>query len=336
MTSNSQIQSTTESVEVPLVTAIVLCYNHARFVAEALESVRLQTHPRIELIIVDDCSKDSSVKAIEEWILSHRVECVFLKHEKNQGVCASLNDALRHAKGKYVAAFAADDVWLCDKTEAQVSVLEGAPDRLGVVFSDAIQINESGERLPELFIAAHRPMPKIPSGRVFDELWEGNFIPAMTTMVRRECFLRVGNYDETLAYEDWDMWLRLGLDYEFCYCPAPLACYRLVSTSMVRTMMPRILESSARVNLKMLERRVLNASQRALAGIRLMRYAKSRYYDGLPGADQWLWRAMHYRFDFWGLFLLVCSTLKVPPIWVRRVQGFASQNSSAKLTALPS
>jgi glycosyltransferase involved in cell wall biosynthesis len=311
-------QAGDRAVEMPLVSAIVLCYNHARFVVEALESVRLQTYPRIQLIILDDCSKDASVSIIKNWIEQCGFDCIFLRHERNQGLCASLNHALEHAQGKYLAAFAADDLWLPNKTAYQVELLERGPEIVAVTFSDAFQINDAGARLPEAFISAHRPMPRIPTGKIFDQLWEGNFIPAMTAMIRRKCLEQVGHYDESLAYEDWDMWLRLSQRFEFLFCPEPLACYRLVGTSMVRTMMPAILESSARICVKLLESGGLDRSQRSLATSRLLHHAKSRYYDKFPDASRWLRLALSYKFDPWAFVLLACVGLRIPPWWVNR------------------
>lgn len=321
MTSEFQNQTDTKRrASEPLVSAIVLCYNHARFVREALNSVRSQSYGEIQLIVVDDCSKDDSVRVIETWIEDHGSNCLFLRHPKNRGICASLNHALSHARGKYVAAFAADDIWLPAKTEIQVALLESVSDKVGVAFSDAYRIGESGEELPGLFIATHRPMQCIPTGKVFDQLWEGNFIPAMATMVRRTCFDRVGTYDESLTYEDWDMWLRLSLEYEFCYGPEPLAKYRVVSTSMVRTMMPAIQESSAHICVKLLQLGKLNKSQRSLAGLRLLRHGKSRYYDQLPRAETWLRTGLRYKFDPWAFVLLVFMKMRIPSRFIIRVQ----------------
>ena len=84
---------------VPLVSMIVICYNQARFVVETLESVKAQSYKNTELIIVDDCSTDDSVAVIERWLRENGIQCTFIRHEKNQGVCKALNDALAVASG---------------------------------------------------------------------------------------------------------------------------------------------------------------------------------------------------------------------------------------------
>jgi len=74
----------------------------------------------------------------------------------------------------------------------------------------------------------------MPTGAIFPVLFDGNFIPAMTTLIRRSCYATVGPYDERLSYEDWDMWLRLARIYKFIFSPFISASYRLVSTSLVQ------------------------------------------------------------------------------------------------------
>jgi glycosyltransferase involved in cell wall biosynthesis len=220
----------------PLVSLIALCYNHARFARQCLESVLAQTYEVTELIIMDDASRDDSVRIIHDWIAERKVRCRFIAHEKNAGVCASLNEALAYATGKYVSMVSTDDVWELDKLERQVPLMEAAPDDVAVLYSDAWRMDEAGVRVPGFFIASHRQFEAMPSGAIFPIMWEGNFIPAMTTLIRRSCLEAVGKYDERLIYEDWDMWLRLSEAYQFIYSPFPSATYRLMPNSLVHVL----------------------------------------------------------------------------------------------------
>jgi glycosyltransferase involved in cell wall biosynthesis len=223
----------------PLVSLIALCYNHARFARQCLESVLAQTYEATELIIVDDASTDDSVRVIREWIAERGLCCRFITHEKNAGVCATLNDALSYVTGKYVSMVSTDDAWEPDKLERQVPLMEAAPDDVAVLYSNAWRMDKAGARLSGLFIESHRHFETMPSGKIFPILWEGNFIPAMTTLIRRSCLEAVGKYDERLIYEDWDMWLRLSEAYQFVYSPFPSATYRLVPTSLVHALSDR-------------------------------------------------------------------------------------------------
>ena len=254
----------------PLVSMIVVCYNQSRFVVETLESVKAQTYKTTQLIIVDDCSSDDSVAVIENWVRKNGIDCTFIRHQKNQGICKSLNDVLAVVTGKYVSMVASDDVWLPDKIARQVEIMESQPDHVGVVYSDAFQMDEHGHPLPDMFIAAHRKLPEMPRGQILNVLLEGNFIPGMTTLVRRSCYDTVGSYDERLPWEDWDMWLRIARHYSFLYSPVPLAKYRYHAKSFSHSDRAAMLKGSFKTCFKQLGLGHLNEVQRSsLTGLLL-------------------------------------------------------------------
>jgi len=245
----------------PLVSTIVLCYNQSHFVLETLESVKAQTYPNTQLIIVDDCSSDNSVEIIEGWLRRNGVRCTFIRHEENQGICKSLNDALAVAKGKYISMTAADDLWLPEKLSQQVEIMESQPSQVGMLYSDAFLIDEHGELLPGMFIEAHRRLPEMPQGRVLNALLEQNFVPAMTTLVRRSCYERLGFFDENLLWEDWDMWLRIARHYSFVYSPIPSAKYRRHSQSFTQSKQTWILKGAFDISMKHFQFGYLTDSQ---------------------------------------------------------------------------
>lgn len=210
------------------VTVIALCYNHARFAEECLNSIAKQIDH--QLIIVDDCSKDNSVEVIRRWIAENRIDCAFITHDKNQGVCKSLNEALTLATGEFVSIVATDDVWLETKIADQLPYFQDS--RVAVVYGDAYRIDAEGKLLEPNFIQTYRHFSTLPEGNIFSTLLEGNFIPAPTVMIRRACLDVVGPYDERLCYEDYDMWLRLAQRFLFAYCPKVGAKYRHLNTSL--------------------------------------------------------------------------------------------------------
>jgi glycosyltransferase involved in cell wall biosynthesis len=215
----------------PLVSVIAISYQHERFVAECLESIRAQTYPNVQLIVVDDCSTDRTVSVIERWLAETETPCTLVTHDRNLGICSTKNDALSHARGVYVAGVSTDDVWLPDKLARQVERLEAAPANAALVYSDAERIDRSGRALPRTFLE-DLDLPEPPSGDIYEALLERNFIPAGSTLIRRACLERVGPYDETLAYEDWDMWLRLARRYEFAFLPGIALRYRVHEASL--------------------------------------------------------------------------------------------------------
>ncbi len=133
-----------DTLKNPLVTVIACCYNHSAFVVESLESIRRQTYPRVQLIITDDASTDDSDAVITDWIARHQMSCTYLRHHTNKGICKTLNEALSHATGKYIALLATDDLWMHDKLANQIGIMETLPEKVGVLYSNAMQIDEAG------------------------------------------------------------------------------------------------------------------------------------------------------------------------------------------------
>lgn len=211
----------------PLVTIFTLVFNTGRYVVQTLDSVRSNNYSNIQHIIIDDCSSDGeSVLLIERWIEHNKYPCTLIKHRQNQGICKSINEAVLLAKGKYIFGIG-DDLIFPEKLKRQVQLLENAPQEYGVVYSDAYLINEDGSPRHGTFIAMHKKFRKMPDGHIFDTLLEGNFIPAMTTLVKTACYKKVGLYDESLGYEDFDMWLRIAKEYKFLFSDYISAKYRI-------------------------------------------------------------------------------------------------------------
>lgn len=131
----------------PLVTVVGLCYNHSRYVVETLESIRQQSYPHLQVILIDDCSKDDSVSIVENWLRQHQLNWTFIKHEQNHGITKSLNESLLSAQGKYYKAIACDDVLLPHFISTMVERFEQLPNEYALIYSDVQTINEHSEVL---------------------------------------------------------------------------------------------------------------------------------------------------------------------------------------------
>lgn len=123
----------------PSVSVVIPAYNFATFLPETIVSVREQTHPRVETVVVDDGSTDETPHVLE------RLEGPDLRWTRtpNRGVSAARNRAVELAEGDYIAFLDADDLWLPEKLERQVRILEGDPD-VGFVFCDFARFDEEG------------------------------------------------------------------------------------------------------------------------------------------------------------------------------------------------
>ncbi|HFF5453735.1 TPA: glycosyltransferase family 2 protein, partial [Acinetobacter baumannii] len=114
----------------PLVSIVIPCYNHANFVQDCIQSVIAQTYQNIELIIIDDGSKDGSVEKIQEFIgeCEKRFVRFEFRNRPNKGLSATLNEALEWCQGEYFSAIASDDMMLNDKIEIQIDFLKNSID----------------------------------------------------------------------------------------------------------------------------------------------------------------------------------------------------------------
>lgn len=209
-----------------LVSVICLCYNHEKFVVQALESVLLQTYPWIEIIIIDDASTDNSVQQIEKFIndvgsygLLQIPNISFFKNEKNQGNCKSFNRAFQQSKGELIIDFSTDDLMLLERVQRQVEQFEELEETYGVVFSNAGIINENGDLLKFHFPINDNQKSKvaIKDGWIYEEILKKYYVCTPTMMIRREVLETIGGYDETLSYEDFDFWVRTTKKYQYAY-----------------------------------------------------------------------------------------------------------------------
>lgn len=119
----------------PLVSSIIIFLNAEAYLEEAIESILAQTYSNWELILVDDGSTDGSTQLAQSYVQKYPDKIRYLEHEghQNLGMSATRNLGAREAKGKYISLLDADDVWLPEKLEKQVELLEANPD-VGIVF----------------------------------------------------------------------------------------------------------------------------------------------------------------------------------------------------------
>ncbi|OJJ15143.1 hypothetical protein BKI52_39440 [marine bacterium AO1-C] len=302
----------------PLVSIICLCYNHEKYVAEAIESVLLQTYTNIELIIVDDASSDGSCKVIEDVLdgvyvssltektknasLKLQNEPIFIRNQENLGNCKSFNIGLTRATGKYIIDFSTDDVLLDDRVEKQVDAFEQLADDYAVVFTNALNINEAGAVQGYHYTVDNKGKSKVevPQGDVYKEVLKHYFISTPTMMMRTQVVKEMGGYDEDLSYEDFDFWIRTSRKYLYYYLDEATTLKRAVRNSLSSKFYRRNysshLQSTLKVCYKALEQNVTNEENKLLAHqvyyfLRLAFYLQ--YFDLVKSFYQLLQRLDH-------------------------------------------
>jgi glycosyltransferase involved in cell wall biosynthesis len=217
----------------PLVSVICLCYNHERFVRESIQSAIDQTYSNIQIIVVDDASTDGSVTIIEQIVRENpRIE--FLALKQNMGNCKAFNRGLVLAKGAFVVDLATDDIMLPQRVEKQIRAFDAYDESYGVNFTDATYIDSTGkpfrDHVKHLFDKGL--IHEIPQGDVYRNLLTTYFICSPTMMIRKEVLDVLNGYDENLAYEDFDFWVRSSRIFRYCYLNEKLTKVRRNITSM--------------------------------------------------------------------------------------------------------
>jgi len=210
----------------PLVTVICLCYNHEKFIDEAVNSILAQDYDNMEIIIADDCSQDNSQAVIKRIAAQHPFIRTILNN-KNVGNCKAFNNALAQANGKYVIDFAADDVLVKNRISKQVEAFEQMGEEYGVVYTNVLDIDEYGKP-----IGLHqKENVELPSGDIYINILEKYFISPPSMMIRKAIFDELGGYDESLAYEDFDFWVRSSRKYKYYYLKEVLCHKRILRNS---------------------------------------------------------------------------------------------------------
>ncbi|GGF10243.1 glycosyltransferase family 2 protein [Hymenobacter cavernae] len=219
----------------PLVTIVALCYNHAQFLAEALDSILVQTYPNLEVILVDDASTDASPAILERYAAANPTWQLLLLPQ-NLGNCAAFNRAYRQSQGGFLIDFATDDVLLPNRITQQVAAFQQLEPSYGVVYSDAELIDEHSRLVRRHYRrdARGRLHPQPASGDVFADVLSRYFISTPTMLMRRATLNDLGGYDETLAYEDFDFWVRAARNWQFHFLNEVTTRKRLHAASMSR------------------------------------------------------------------------------------------------------
>jgi GT2 family glycosyltransferase len=157
-------------------------------------------------------------------------DATLIMNGKNLGYCKTFNKAYQLSKGKYIIDLSADDLLMPDRIEEGVNVLEKAGEDYGVTFSDAQYMDEQGN--PIRLHSEKFPHETIPGGEVYKEVIQRYFICSPTMMFRKSVLDSLNGYDEALAFEDFDFWIRASRNFKFIYSPSVLVKKRVLSTSM--------------------------------------------------------------------------------------------------------
>lgn len=193
------------------ISVILPCYNGARLIGRAIESVLAQSCKHFELIIVDDGSTDNSQEIIASYLCDKRIRYIY---QKNSGFSATINRGIAASNGCLIGFIGQDDLWVTNKLELQVKHFSKHKD-VALIYSNYYSID-----LEDRIIGmVNQKVHAFPSKQaLIKQLFQNNFIGFETVLVQRKCFDSVGLFDERMAgFSDHDMWLRIAGLFEIAY-----------------------------------------------------------------------------------------------------------------------
>lgn len=210
-----------------LVSVIVVTYNRGYIIGAALESLRKQEYHNFEVIVVDDGSEDETADIVKQF---SDLNIKYIKLEKNQGQSHARNVGLEHAQGKFIAFLDSDNEYLPQNLSIKMKMINDSPQKVGFVFGRFLRIwDEKEEVYPpvEMDQKINDDLKKV--------MLRVNVIDTNTVVIKKECFEKVGTYDEDLPrLIDWDMHSRILFDggYEAVYCDIPLCINKIQKDSL--------------------------------------------------------------------------------------------------------
>jgi teichuronic acid biosynthesis glycosyltransferase TuaG len=179
-----------------LVSVIMPAYNSEKYISESIESVISQDYENWELIVVDDCSKDSTKRIVKEYMKKDgRIKLIPLK--KNLGVSNARNTAIRESKGKYIAFLDSDDLWHRCKLSKQISFMR--ENEYTFTFSNYELISDEGKLLDKKINA--------PNKVNYKRLLKGNPIGCLTVVIDQENIRNI--HMPSIRHEDYATWLEI-------------------------------------------------------------------------------------------------------------------------------
>lgn len=213
-----------------LISVIVPAYNAETYIARTLESILRQTHQNIEVLVVDDGSKDTTSEIVRAYAdIDARVRLI---QQKNGGVARARNTGISQARGELIAPCDADDLWAPDKLARQLEIFRASGPEIGLVYCWTAVINQDD------MVMNYDSHPS-DSGWVFDRMCKGNLIGnGSACLMLKQAILDAGGYDASLrdrkaqGCEDFKLYLRISQTHSFGVMQAYGVGYRHTDGNM--------------------------------------------------------------------------------------------------------
>ncbi len=211
----------------PRVSIGIPSYNHGKYISETIDSILNQTFQDFEIIITDDGSSDNTIEVLKSFSDPRIKLYVF---DKNRGACKALNNCINKSRGEYFAYVSSDDIWEHNKLEKQVKFLD-ENSKIPLVFTKVKIIDENGKQFMNknhFYFAIFEEENRSREEWLNRFFYKGNCICHPSIMIRKSIYDEIGYYNEQMAnLPDFDMWVRLCLQYDFHILDEKLTKFRI-------------------------------------------------------------------------------------------------------------
>lgn len=203
-----------------MISVIMPAYNAEKTIRQAIDSVLSQTYGDFELIVINDCSKDSTQSIVEEY-KEKDPRVILVNNKKNSGVSVSRNEGVDLAKGEFIAFLDSDDMWRQDKFEKQLSVMK--ENKAVLSYTASAFIDQDGNKYNYIMPAEEKTK--------LSTLLKRNLVSCSSAMVKADVMKKIKMPGDQM-HEDYYVWIQLLRRYKYAYgINEPLLIYRLSANS---------------------------------------------------------------------------------------------------------
>ena len=284
-----------------LVSVLIPAYNHENYIQETIESIINQTYPNIELIILDDGSKDKTWEKITE--LKPKCENRFVKihfeTKQNEGTCITLNKLLKLSSGEFVYIIASDDLAKPQAIEKEVKFLQNNPD-YALAVGDNEYVDSMGKQIfrtqkaftSNIKNAKYKTVKEFLSSKLkidflsddfgsYKTLYKENYIPN-GYLIRKNIFETIGNFTKNAPLEDFWLMLQISKYKKMIYIDEILFSYRIHDTNTIgnSTRMRELTTQTRNYEQKLLEKYLTNHKNDEL--LKIYNEGICYYQTGIP------------------------------------------------------
>jgi glycosyltransferase involved in cell wall biosynthesis len=212
----------------PKVSVITVTFNREAFIREAINSVLAQSFTDWELLVIDDASTDNTKSIVDEYI-SKDSRIKYFRNEQNLGIAKTRNRGLELAEGEYIAPLDSDDVWLDkNKLQKQVEFLDINQD-YAMLGGGIMHIDANSRHIKKVLYPVY-------DSTIRNIILQFNPFPQSSLLYRKRVALGCGGYSESYKIcDDYDLWLKMGLEHKFTNIPQVLTGYRVHTTNITHT-----------------------------------------------------------------------------------------------------